>query len=345
MEQIYHDVKNPGAFGGVEKLRRATKASRKKALEFLQRDDVYTLFKPRQHRFIRRQTIAYSKFEMIQADLADMQQYSRYNKGFRYVLVAIDVLSKYSWYEPVKNKTPSEIQRAFSKIFKVATPKLLQTDQGKEFTSKIIQAYFKKKKIHWYHSHSESKATLAERAIRTLRERLARVFHYQGSYQYVHLLQDLSDVYNRTKHSRTKVAPRDVDASNENEVFERLYGMPRRSSIVPKFSVGDQVRITPIKSIFEKGHVRRWSDEIFKVNRVKLTDPVVYYVRDHDGEEMPGAFYGQELNRVSKQESDLWDIERIIKKRKNKNGKTEYYVKWKGYGNEHNSWVTDIKKK
>ena len=63
MDEQYHDIGNPASFGGVDKLRRATKNSKKKTLEFLQGSDTYTLYKPIRHRFTRRKTIAHHKNE------------------------------------------------------------------------------------------------------------------------------------------------------------------------------------------------------------------------------------------------------------------------------------------
>src|SRR6266481_2374885 len=134
MEKLYYETGNPGAFGGIEKLRKAAGASRKKTLDFLERSDVYTQYKPIRHRFTRRRTVSHHKNDLFQADLADFQSFSRENQGHRFILVVIDVLSKFVFYIPVKNKKAEEMQRAFNKIFKVATPKLLQTDRGGEFT-------------------------------------------------------------------------------------------------------------------------------------------------------------------------------------------------------------------
>jgi hypothetical protein len=345
MDSIYYNVGHPAGFGGVDKLQKAAKTSKKKAVDFLVRSDVYTQYKPIRHRFLRRKTVARYKNELFQADLADFQKLSRYNRGYRYVLVTLDVLSKFVFYIPVKNKKAEEMQRAFNVIFKQAKPKLLQTDRGGEFTSKSMQDYFKRKTIQWYHTYSEAKATLAERQIRTLREKLARIFHHTGSYKYVHLLPKLADAYNRTKHSRTRMAPVDVNKDNEQQIFERLFGGRRRSSSRQRFHVGDQVRLAKTKGIFTKGHERRWTEEIFTVKRIKMTDPIMYYVEDIKGEEILGGFYGYELNRVSKKDTDLFDVEKVIKRRRDKDGKMHYFVKWRGYGNEHNSWVTDLQKK
>ena len=344
MEKVYYQIGHPASYGGVEKLRRATGSSRKKAQEFLARSDEYSEYRPARRRFTRRKTIARHQWEILQVDLADFQQESRINKGFRYVLVAIDILSKYVFYVALKKKKSQELQRAFNQIFRTAVPKMIHSDRGGEFTSKSMQDYFKRKGIHWYHTFSENKATLAERQIRTLRETLARIFQHQGNRKYFDILSKLADAYNNTRHSRTGMAPVEINKTNERQIFDKLFGGVRRTKLKPRYAVGDQVRISYVKGIFSKVSKRKWTTEIFTIKCVKLSDPIMYYLQDISGDEILGGFYEQELTRVIKTPADFWDIEKIIKKRKIR-GKTQYYVKWKSYSDEHNSWVTDIKNK
>ena len=71
----------------------------------------------------------------------------------------------------------------------------------------------------------------------------------------------------------------------------------------------------------------------------------MYYLNDINGEEIVGGFYAEELNRVIKDKTSYWDVEKILRRRKRDDGTTEYLVKWVGYGNEHNSWVSDMQRK
>ncbi len=71
------------------------------------------------------------------------------------------------------------------------------------------------------------------------------------------------------------------------------------------------------------------------------TDPATYEIVDYDGERIAGKFYTQELQKVSVTANDLYTIERVIKTRR-RVGVTEHFVKWVGYPDKFNSWVTDI---
>jgi hypothetical protein len=300
MEQVYYQAGNPAAYAGVEKLQREVKKPRREVLDFLQRSDTYTRYKPARRHFQRRKTIALYKNELFQSDLADFQKLSRYNKGYKYILVVIDVLSKFVFYVPVKSKRFKDMKPAFVKVFAVAKPKLLQTDRGTEFVSKPMKQFFEKQKVKLYHTFSENKATLAERQIRTLKATLARVFAHTGKKQYYHILPKLADGYNATVHTTTGFAPNNVNETNQVQIFEKLYGGARRTSEKPAFNVGDHVRISLAATIFSKSSEQSFSDEVFIIERIKLSDPVVYFISDMDQEPIRGSFYKEELTKVIK---------------------------------------------
>ena len=104
--------------------------------------------------------------------------------------------------------------------------------------------------------------------------------------------------------------------------------------IKPKFSVGDNVRISKKKKTFEKGYTTRWTEEIFKVVEVKRTSRTLkrtYKIADLNGEEITGIFYEPELQKTSQ---ELFRIEKVIKR-----GKKKSLVKWKRYSDDFNFWV------
>ena len=151
------------------------------------------------------------------------------------------------------------------------------------------------------------------------------------------VLPELVEDYNNTVHSSIKMTP--IEASkkkNELTVWRNLY--PDRYKIydlTPKFSVGDKVRITKEKDVFEKGYTTRWKEEIFKIKEIQNTNPVTYKLADLKDEEIKGTFYEPELQKTKQQ---VFRIEEVLKKGKNKS-----WVKWKGYSDKFNSWVDNKK--
>ena len=153
----------------------------------------------------------------MQADFIDFSALKKFNDGFRYVVVLIDVLFKYVYVECVKNKTAYSIICAFSKLLKRSKHfQLLLTDGGSEFTNHAFQSWLKKQKIHFFHSRNyDVKCGIVERVIRALKERLWRYFTYTNTRRYTDIIQDLVHSYNHTKHSSIKCTPAQVSFKNQ----------------------------------------------------------------------------------------------------------------------------------
>ena len=112
--------------------------------EWLNKQNVYSLHAPNRRKFARRATYVSGVNDTWQADLADVSNIKKYNKGFRYILTCIDIFSKYAWAVPLKRKLPSHIIAAFKKIFKTGRkPQKLQTDKGVEYENRPFQKFLK----------------------------------------------------------------------------------------------------------------------------------------------------------------------------------------------------------
>jgi len=134
-----------------------------------------------------------------------------------------------------------------------------------------------------------------------------------------------------------------VEASkkkNEGIVYFNLNGNTEPSS-KPKFKIGDKVRISKYKrKVFDKGYTPNWTEEVFTIDNIQYTNPITYKLIDLKSEEIKGSFYEPELLKA---EQDVFRIEKIIQRNYKKK---QALVKWKGYSDEFNSWVTikDVKK-
>ena len=286
------------------------------------------LHKPVRRKFKRRRVLVNGIDKIWAADLADMQAFSKFNRGMKYLLAVIDVFSKYGWLIPLKDKTGKSVASALKTIFKERKPEKMWVDKGKEFYNKDV-----KELIELYSTENEEKSSVVERWIRTMKEKMWKYFTDNNTNVYIDILPDLVKDYNNTRHSSIKMTP--VEASekkNELTVWRNLY--PNRLDILdiqPKFSIGDKVRISKKKELFEKGYTTRWTEEIFTITKIKRTSPITYKIVDLNGEEIQGTFYEPERQKTSQQ---LFRIEKVIEKGKNKS-----LVKWKGYSNDFNSWV------
>ncbi|XP_044013993.1 uncharacterized protein LOC122856383 [Aphidius gifuensis] len=102
--------------------------------------------------------------------------------------------------------------------------------------------------------------------------------------------------------------------------------------IPQKLHIGDKVRISKYKTVFEKGYTPNFTTEIFTIKEVKYTDPVTYKLIDYKNNPIEGGFYEEELTEVKY--PDIYLVEKIVKKRGDK-----LYVKWLSFDDTHNSWI------
>ena len=164
-----------------------------------------------------------------------------------------------------------------------------------------------------------------------------KYFYSKGTYAWIGVSDKLVKNYNDTKHGSIHMKPSEVNSSNENAVWITLYGSDLGKLPLPKFRIGDTVRVSKYKSVFGKGNEANFTEEIFKISKVFRGDPTVYQLEDHEGEPIVGKFYEEELSAVEKKD-DTYRVEKILRK---KNGMA--LVKWLGY--DSRSWVPlkDIK--
>lgn len=295
------------------------------------------LHAPARRRFQTRRTITLGIRDLFQADLVDMQQLSRSNKGNKYYLAVIDTFSKMGYAEPLKTKSMKDVTEAMRKILKRSgVPKNLQTDQGLEFFNKEFKSLMKENGINHYNTWTDKKAAIVERWNRTIKNKIWKMFTEENTTNWIDSLQHIVDDYNNKKHSTIKMRPVEVNKDNEFQVLERL-ATSKTSIKDPKFKVGDFVRLSRYKNIFEKGYTGNWTEEIFEIVKVKNTVPITYTVKDMSGEMLQGTFYELELKKTKI--GDYFRIEKILQRKKMPNGIVKLKVRWKGYNKKYDSWI------
>ena len=97
------------------------------------------LHQPIRRRFPKRRVISYGIDNIWAADLVEMGKFSKWNKGIKYLLMVIDVFSKFGWIRPLKDKRGQTVADAFRSIFRERKPKMLWTDKGSEFFNAIMK--------------------------------------------------------------------------------------------------------------------------------------------------------------------------------------------------------------
>lgn len=343
--KIYYDPSHASGYtGNPKQLARAAGATLKETVSWLKTQDPYTKFKRARRRFKHDRIFVQGLDEQWSVDLISIIPLEKHNNGHKYILTAVDTLSKYARATPIKNKTGAVVATALKKFFKDKTPRKIRTDLGKEFYNSHVQTLFKKKGIRHFGAYNYTKAAIVERFHRTLRAKLWRYFQATNTWRYIEALPKLLEGYNATTHSSIGMAPKDVNASNQFRAWRTLYGdmlderrawsatrEPGQRARRGDIAVGQLVRLSKAKHAFEKGYTVSWTSELFRVRRIIPPTRGVkssrhrYIVEDMDGELVLGSFQKEELQPVEK-------TSKIIRKiaRRTKEGK---FVEWRGYPN------------
>ena len=152
--------------------------------------------------------------------------------------------------------------------------------------------------IKYFSTYSTRKAAVVERFNKTLKTMMWKYFYKNNTNKWLDVLNDFVKNYNTTKHRTIGMKPIEVNEENKNQVWIKLFGQPIGENISPKFKIGDEVRISRYKNIFKKGYEASFTQEIFKINEIFFGDPIMYKLKDLEGEEILGKFYQEELSPI-----------------------------------------------
>ena len=156
-----------------------------------------------------------------------------------------------------------------------------------------------------YSTHNKEKSAVAERFIRTLKNKIFKHMTAVSKNVYLDVSDEIVNKYKNTVHRSIKMKPIDVTSDSYAEYNEDS------NEKDPKLKVGDHVWISKYKNIFAKGYSQNWSEEVFVVSKIKNTVPRTYVISDLNGEPITGRFYEKELQKTSQ---GRFRIEKVFKK-------------------------------
>jgi ribulose bisphosphate carboxylase small subunit len=157
----------------------------------------------------------------------DMTKFSKYNRGYNFILVAIDIFSKYVWLRPLKDKRGESVMKALKNIFAEGrSPSRIRTDKGQEFKSRLVESLLKQRRTcieHLLSQNTEIKANYVERVIKTIKSKMYRYFTHAQSYKYIGELQKFAGSYNKTYHRTIGMPPNKVTKGKETNLWWKMY--------------------------------------------------------------------------------------------------------------------------
>lgn len=131
--------------------------------------------------------------------------------------------------------------------------------------------------------------------------------------------------------------PNEVSTENEQDLLDTVYNYKREYTKrrKAKFKVGEYVRLSDTRAVFDKSYTPNWTTAIFTIRKVQYnTDPITYLLTSYYNQEIQGSMYAEELQHVKNPNEYL--VEKIIRR---KNGML--FVKWLGFGDEYNQWIPE----
>lgn len=356
LKDIYFNPGHAAAFSSPQQLHRYIQKEGKFQLSlnvikrWMQSQEVYTTNRKITRRIARRRVIVPHIDYMWDLDTANFRKLSKYNKGYGYFILAIDIMSRFVWTCAIKSTTGMEVSKALKEIFhQKRTPLKARTDQGTEFSNKPVKAIFKSHSIDHFVTQNEVKANYAERAIQTVKSKLMRYMRSKQTYKWVDVLHDVTQGYNNSYHRSIHKSPAQFNKKDETTMWQKsvdnLSGFPKKQ-IHYRFKIGDVVRISKLRHAFHRYYSEHWTNEFFVIKGRSLKQSIpAYTLTDYAGESVSGIFYEAELQKIVVAEDTVYNIEKILKRRKRNNVK-EVFVRWWGWPKKFDSWIqqSEVKK-
>ena len=356
LSDIYYKPGSPASFYGVAKLWQYIKDKRDKppeidyntVKEWLDHQTTHAIHSTPPSKFPT-EAIVVDYMEMQwDADLVQMTDLAKYNRGFKYLLVCIDLFSRFLWLRPLKTKTSVETANACKEIFSEGRhPETLRTDQGKEFLGAPFQELLQSYGVAHTIAYGVHKASYAERVNRTIENRLYKYFYENQTFNFIDIIDDIARSYNNTTHGSIHMPPATVNRENSRALYENVYvpilNKRAKQRVNFSFEIGDLVRLSRAQTPFKRGYLESFTEDIFKIcNRIP-SHPPRYKVQDLLGDIIRGSFYLQELQKVPLKDAE--DIEYKINKvlsTKTVRGKKFSLVNWYGYSDKFNTYIPTL---
>ena len=367
-------MEHPAGYSGPHKLYNYIKKygsrndiTKKDVEEFLKSQAGHTYHGVVPRTFVRRPIKIARVGLTLGTDIADMNQYIwSHNNGYRYILILIDCFSRKVSLTPLKNKTCSNVARVLENYLENCKHDYVYifSDEGSEYLGTQAKRVYDRFNIVRYSVKSRKfKCSIAERFIRTMKEKLYKYFSQNNTFKFIDVLDKFERRYNDTPHRglcfKTPNTVHEMTDLNEVKKHEReqliqkfrnygsisLRESKKSVSRESGLKVGTFVRLllNDAERIFAKSHENFFTQEIFIIRKIDTRPPVSYWLKDFKGRNIDGVVYRRELSSVLLPKR--YNIERVVKTVKNpRTGKKRFLVQWQGFPEDFNSYVDKIYK-
>ena len=363
LSEIYSNVnKSNIAFTSIKNLYNVAKKffpsiSIKDVKNFLKTQDSYTLHKlaPKKFKFYRKVLAPMPKY-FLSLDLIDMQKYSQYNDGVKYLIFLIDIFSRKIFVYPIFNKNKFEILKSLKHFFNLKINQnyiRIYSDLEGGLYSNLVLNFLKEKNIILYsNSTKEVKNSIAEANLKHLKKKIYKFLTHYNINRYIDFLPQIISGINNTSKRIFKnkfLTPNILHLIKNRDFLKKQFHLMYSDSIntfskkknIHSLKKYSYVRISLLNrtNIFSKSFEKVNSGEIFQIYDIdKSQYPFLYKLRDLSGEKILGSFYKDELTEVIlKNEYKI----KILKTKIDENNKKFYYVNYINYPKKFNEWISE----
>lgn len=276
MNELYREFNYPSANQFYKIVRdNGIKATLKEIKDFISQQAVQQLHKPvRQIKSKMKHITASAPNEIFQIDLLDYQKYSRFNKGFNWILICVDIFTRQAQALPILTKHSANAAEAFEKMILDVKPHVVFSDDGNEWRGKFQEVLEKNNIIHQVKDYGDHNSLgIIDRFSQTVKRMIAKFMTANDTKRWIDQLPKIIKIYNNTPHSGiSDIKPKDAEQEENQETIGTI-NFDKRDSNIKKSShtlkPNDHVRIQRMKGTFEKGYEITYSKEIHKVISVE----------------------------------------------------------------------------
>ena len=204
VDKLYYKLKTKGI-------------TKKQITEFLKKQEVQQMhknFKPIKKFF---PIYAQHKNEIWQTDLLDLSNLSKYNQGYHYILIFIDVFSRFVYVIALQNKTSSIVNDGLKSVLSIEKPELIQADRGSEFINSSFKKILSDHNIKIQFLKTSHQLGIVNRFCRTIRNLIEKYMTAYHTHNYISVLNKIIKNYNNSYHKGIQSTPSNP---NENKISE-----------------------------------------------------------------------------------------------------------------------------
>ena len=274
LEDLYSESGYPGfsRFWDLVKKKKLP-FSYDKVKEFIQSQKAYQLHKQtaKKSEELRPITTSNKQIEM-QVDLLDMSNFFRQNKGFRWILIAVDIFTRKAWAVPLKHKTASETSEGMEVILKDSgIPKVIASDDGSEFKGAFAKLLKDKDIFHKVHDVGDHRVLgIIDRFSKTIKTVLYKKFTATNDVKWLDYLKKYISTYNNLEHaSLCGMSPNEAEKYTADTLKCHYENLQKRLRNVEPLKIGDTVRIKNLRKTFDKGYEIKYSLKTHKITGIQ----------------------------------------------------------------------------